>query len=345
MIACTNDDLPPKILIGSEGFFVVNEGGFGKGNTSISFYDRDTKTILNKVFAGANAIPLGDQAQSMTLHDGKGFIVVQNSAKIEVVDQDDLTIIETIQKGVVSPRYFVGLSPSKGYVSDWGRDGVTGTVKVIDLVKYEVTKIISTGQGTSRLLLNGTLLYAVNTGGFGRDNTVKVIDTNTDEVTNTITISDNPNSIQRDKEGNFWIATGGHTQFDPTTFDEIMEESTPGAIIKLDETGAELLRLSYGKVGVSNKPTNLTINRAGDQLYYLYAGAVYALSITSTSLPTSVFIDKSFHGLAIDPIDDTIIGCEAPSFSSSGNILIYNASGDLLSTHKVGIGPNSCTFK
>ena len=340
LVSCSTDDPAPEIPTGSEGYFIVNEGGFGNGNTSISFYDRETGEVSNNIFSIANGIPLGDQAQSMTVHDGKGFIVVQGSAKIEVIDEDDFTIISTISEGIVSPRYFVGLSSSKGYVSDWGADGVTGTVKVLDLTTYEVTKTISTGQGTNRLLLIGTSLYAVNAGGWGRDNTVKVIDTAKDEVTSTITIADNPGSLQRDSDGNIWVATKGHTQFN-ANFEIVPEESTAGALIKLSAGGTELTRLSFESGG----PSSLNTNATGTQLYYNYSGAIYSISTSATTLPTSSFIDKNFYGFAVDPIDDTIIGCEAPDFSSAGNILIYNSEGSLISTTAVGIGPNGCTFK
>lgn len=345
LLASCSDDDPNVLAPGSEGFFIINEGGFGNGNTSISFYDRETETVSNNLFATTNGIPLGDQAQSMTLHDGKGFIVVQNSGKIEVVDPDDLSILETISADIISPRYFVGLSSTKGYVSDWGADGVTGTVKVIDLVNYEVTATIAIGQGTNRLLLVGNLLYAVNAGGFGRDNTLKVIDTNTDQVITTTVIGDNPNSIVRDSGGNFWLAISGHTAFDPQTFAVIEEESTPGAIVKLDASGEETMRLTFTEVGFSQKPSNISINNSGNQLYFLYAGEIYTMSTSTNALPSEPFVSNSFYGFAVDPIDNTIIGCEAPDFSSSGNILIYSEAGDLLATHAVGIGPNGCTFK
>ena len=191
------------------------------------------------------------------------------------------------------------------------------------------------------MLISGSSLFAVNAGGWGRDNTIKVIDTNTDEITRTITVSDNPNSLQTDAQGNIWIATSGYTEYN-ADWSINTAASTPGALLKLDATGNELLRLAFdGLSGASH----LNINSAGTQLYYSSAGAIYTISNSATSLPTSKFIDKSFYGLAVDPIDNTIIGCEAPSFSADGNILIYNTQGVLQSTLAVGIGPNSCTFK
>src|SRR5690242_18231299 len=79
-------DPSPEIPVGSAGYFVVNEGGFGNGNTSISFYDRNSNTMTNDVFTKKNGRALGDQSQSVTVFEGKAYIVVQHSGKIEVIN-------------------------------------------------------------------------------------------------------------------------------------------------------------------------------------------------------------------------------------------------------------------
>src|SRR5687768_13166931 len=66
MLSSCSDD-PEPVKPGAAGFFVVNEGGYGNGNTSISFYDRATDQMINDVFAARNGRPLGDQSQSMTM--------------------------------------------------------------------------------------------------------------------------------------------------------------------------------------------------------------------------------------------------------------------------------------
>lgn len=343
LAACSSDD-SVSIPIGTEGFFIVNEGGFGNGNTSLSFYDRETKTVANNIFASVNGA-LGDQAQSMTIFNNVGYIVVQNSDKIEVINVDTYESLGTIDSDLPSPRYFLGYSATKGYVSDWGTDGVTGTVKVIDLSTNTVTKTIATGQGANELLLLNDKLYVANSGGFGRDNTISVINTTTDEVESTITVSDNPNSLVADADGNIWIGTRGHTAFDPNTFAVIESESTPPAILKIDAAGTVLLNLPYQAVGFSSTIKKVDLNQAGDKLYYLYASQIYELSTSATTLPSTAFSDKFYYGLSVDPIDGSVLAFEAPNFSSDGNMDIYDASGDLQSSFVVGIGPNGAIFK
>lgn len=343
---CSDDDNTHPLALNT-GFFIVNEGGFNHGNTSLSFYDRRRDEVMNNVFFHANDVPLGDQAQSMTIHNGKGYIVVQNAnpPKIEVVNIENFTIIATIHADLHSPRYFVGYSPTKGYVSDWGADGISGTIKVINLENYEITKTIATGQGTNRMLLVGSKLYATNSGASGRDNTITVLDTSTDEIINTIKVADNPNSLVLDKNQNLWIASSGHTAYDPNTFIVIPEESTPASITRINLEGTERLQLNYTEVGFSQNANNININAQGDQIYYLYNGFIYTLGIEELTLPTAKFTEKAYYGLAVDPIDNNIIGCEAPDFTSPGNIDIYTTAGNLSKTFSVGIGPNGVTFK
>lgn len=336
-------DSDSVVKAGASGFFVVNEGSFGNSNSSVSFYDRKTNEVTNNVFTSKNGRPLGDQAQSMTVFEGKGYIVVQNSSKIEVINLDDFSSVATISDGVPSPRYFLGISTSKAYVSDWGADGLTGTVKVIDLSTNKVSKSIATGKGANRMLKVGNLVYVANSGGYDKDNKIKVIDSNTDEIIASVTTGDNPNSLQVDKSGNIWVTSSGAIAFN-SDFSINEANSTKGSISKISSTNTETLRLTVGKISFSS-PANLNISPDGAVIYYTYDNAVYAMSTSAIVFPTTPFQAKSYYGLAVDPFNGNIIGCSAPSFSSAGSIDVYDVTGVLQKTFEVGIAPNGCAFK
>lgn len=343
--SCSDDDVSTSIPVGAEGFYVINEGGFGNGNTSISFYDRNSDNISNDLFLTANGVALGDQAQSIGVHNERAYIVVQNSSKIEVVNTADFSSVATISEEVESPRYFLAVSDTKGYVSDWGADGVSGSVRVIDLTTNAVTATIQTeSQGANRMLLVGNEVFLANSGGFGRDSNITVINITTDQVARTIAVADNPDGMVQDANGDIWVACKGHTAFDFQTFEVIEEESTPAAIIKINTDGDVLARLDYTAVGFGLDASSIHINSTGDRIYYLYSGQIFSMSTSDTSLPSSPFVNDFYYGMSVDPFTNNVIGCEAPDFNSSGNIDIYTSAGTLETTFSVGIGPNGCTY-
>jgi YVTN family beta-propeller protein len=328
------------IKAGEAGFFIVNEGNFGKGNSSISFYDRKTDEVANDIFFKRNGVQLGDQAQSMTVHEGKGYIIVQGDRKMKVIDPTDFSLKNVISGGLESPRYYLGISANKAYISDWGEDGLTGSVKVYEPTLEKVISRIITGKGANKMLLVGNFVYVANSGGFGKDNSVKVIDVNTDKIVASITTGDNPNSLVKDKNGAIWVTSSGASVYD-AGYNLIEQESTKGSISKIIDD-KEVMRVA---VNDFSSVSNLTISADGTTLYYVYGGFVYSMSITATALPTTPFIAKNYYGLSVDPFNGNIIGCDALSFASAGNIDVYDATGKLLKTYGVGIAPNGCSFK
>lgn len=326
------------------GFYIVNEGGFNNSNTSISFYDRKTNTVTNNIFANRNVRPLGDQTQSMTIVGDTAYILVQNSNKIEVINATTAESITTITTGIFSPRYLAAVSKTKAYVSDWGADGVTGTVKVLDLSTLTITNSIDVGVGANQMVKSGNYMYVASMGSYGRtENEIDVIDTRTDIVTEHISTGENPNSVRIDNNGNLWVACSGVVAYNEDfTIDE--ENTIKGSISKITPDHHEAFRLyvdeaTYGGV------TGVTLSADGTQAYYLFNDAIYHMSTTATTLPTAAFKGPdSYYGLAIDTYDGTIIGCKAPSYSAAGTIELINPNGTVKNTFTVGIIPNGCAF-
>ena len=87
----------------------------------ISVLNKDG-SVIPDIFREVNHRPLGDVAQSITKINGKYFVTLDNSKKIEVIDPETFGSVGTIlytQAGF--PRQIVAISPTEAIVSDLER--------------------------------------------------------------------------------------------------------------------------------------------------------------------------------------------------------------------------------
>ena len=125
---------PETLHLDAPGLFILNEGNFQYGNATLSFYDPEARTVENELFYRSNAMKLGDVAQSMTLHGGLGWIVVNRSRVIFAVDPATLRERGRIT-GFTSPRYIHFISDDKAYVTQlWDN-----RILIVDPQRFAVT--------------------------------------------------------------------------------------------------------------------------------------------------------------------------------------------------------------
>ena len=104
------DDFPAGVGEGNIEAIVLNEGRIGTNMGAISVLYRNGM-VSPDVFRVVNNRPLGDVAQSITMINGKYFVTLNNSKKIEIVNpstfKSEGTILYT-QAGL--PRQIVSVS-------------------------------------------------------------------------------------------------------------------------------------------------------------------------------------------------------------------------------------------
>lgn len=322
-----------------KGVFIINEGSFTNSNGEISHLNKDNKTITNKLFETVNKRPLGgDVVQSMSIIANTGYIVCNNSNKIEIVDASTFESKGQIEN-LALPRYMVGVN-NKGYVSEWVSFTSNGRISVLDLTTNKVTKTIEVGRLPEQLAIINNKLYVANSG----ENFLSVINLNNETIEKNLTVSDAPTDFRIDSNVKLWVLCGGKKVYDNNPPDYIDENaSTPGSLVRVNPvSGSAELTLPFTDV---SSPEDLQINGQRNRLYYSYRGAVYTHDISAQSLSTTALINRSFYGLGVDPVDDILYAAES-SFSSDGKVIRYNtSSGTPIDSVNVTIGPNGFVFR
>ena len=336
--SCDKNEPIPKGIY-DDGLFITNEGTFGQGNGSVSFYGVAGDSVVNNIFENANNRTLGDVVQSLSIFNEKAYICVNASNKIEIASSSDFTELGVIEE-LPSVRHFVGSTAEKAYATVWG-DG--GQVKVLDLTTNIVSKSIDVGNGPEKMAIVSNKLYVVNSGGFTEDNTISVISTGTDELLKTITLNaDNPVDLVDNDEGMLWVLCSGKAIYDANW---TVIDHSPAKLIKINtitdeiETSIVLFEDAH--------PNSLEISPDGFSLYYgagFGFNGIYKISTGSLIVPANPFILKYFYGFNVYE-NGEIFATEAPSFTDNGLLYRYGFDGSYINEYTVGIGPNSAGYK
>jgi YVTN family beta-propeller protein len=318
------------------GVFITNEGPFQTGTGTVSFYSRSSGTVSNDIFQTKNGYPLGNVVQSMTIFNGKGYIVVNNAGKAEVIDGSSFASDGEI-KNLSNPRYFLGINSSKGYISQWNSTGA-GCIKVINLSTNAITASIPTGLGAENMLKVGNNVYVACSGGFGNDSVVSVIDATTDTFIKNIYVGANPTYIQEDENGKIWVLCVG--QFN-SAYTSLVK---PASLARINAS-TNTVDLSLPFASTISQPSNLVMNSTQTTLFYSYNGGVYSQDVTSSTLNMVAKISRSFFSLGIDPTNNFFYCADAGDNVSDGKVLRYNTTGVVVDSFTVGVIPGNFFFK
>lgn len=341
MVGCKPDSPsnPQPIPNADHGVFVCNEGNFNYDNASLSFYDPAANTVVARLplYHNGYLFPLGDVCQSMFINKGRGFIVVNNSAKIYVIDTKTNAYIGKIG-GLTSPRYIHFVSDTKAYVSDLYSNSMT----IINPSTLEITGYLPVGRSTESMVADGGSLYVTS---WSYSRKVYKIDTATDRVTDSMTVPLQPNSIVLDRNRKLWVLSDGSYEGSPAGHE-------PAALTRID-AASFALEQSYTFADIAASPSKLAISGDGDRLFYLNTGGdnagLFSMSNTGAdALPTVPFIaaqGRLFYALGIDPRNSDIYISDAIDYMQRGVVFRYTSAGELITTFKVDIIPGSFCFK
>jgi len=339
LTSCVKENPKPEVKAGfSHGAYITNEGAYGNSNGSVSYFDTDSAKMLNHIFEAVNGRPLGDVVLSFSAAGNQGFIVVNNSQKVEVVDLKTFTSKGVID-GLSCPRSFLAVNDKKGYLTDGNSNG---HVYVIDLNTLKITDTIPCGSGPGKMILYNQTMLVANAGGLGNDSTLTVINTATDQVSATWQVGVNPADMVMDKDNQVWILCVGKVVWN---MDWTIGEETSSSLVVLNAVSGNLKKtINIGSVGDFYWPLRIGINKNKDRIYYLEAGGIYSINSDGTNKESQPLVAKNLYGFGVDPETDLIYALYAPSFTTSGWLFRYKPDGIRLDSLEVGIGPSQIAF-
>jgi hypothetical protein len=305
----------------SEGMYIVNEGNYDWGEGTITFWNPKTRLVRDNLFKNVNGRALGNVAQSMIIIGNYGYIVVNNSRKIEVVNAKDCKSVSTIG-GMVSPRYILPIDDKKFYVSDLYADGV------YVVSANEVVKKIPVSGWTNRMALdkNGYAWVARRRTDFdlrpGGTSAI-LIDTSMHEVVDSVEVGKGIEEMEVDDNGAIWTAC--------TAF----HDGDYPALVKIENKKVNAYRTDFPIYRLRIK---------GNFIYFLMNGGLYKMAINDTTLPEKPIFTGMGILYGIGAIDGYIYVSDAKDYVQRGTVYRLNMQGIVLDSVKAGIIPGEFCF-
>lgn len=332
--ACNDDDAAPKGKY-EHGAFVVNEGNFGGGTGTITYYNTSTGTAEQNIFKNAAGKFAGDVVQSVTVHEDKAYIVLNGDNKIEIADANTFERLGSITDDrIVQPRY-VEVVGNYAYITvqgpyDANFNLVESSVLVADLSTNKVIAKIAADKGVENIIHAGNYVFA-SSYYYGKSSTLTVIDPMGNSLVKQLDVAKGPAGMAVDANGKLWVISQGNessvlTRINPST---LQVETTIDLGFSAD--------------------SDLAITPDKSSLIYYTGGVVYKIAITATAAPTTPFFTISdigyAYGLGVDPDNGDIWVGDAMAFTTDGKVYIYDAAGKPKTTFTAGIGPTNFFFK
>ena len=312
------DDTKPYIVVG-------NQGGFFANNASITLYDIEENMATQDVYAAANEdAVLGDVLQSMYHRNDEVYVVMNNSSKVEVLDDVSFEQKRTIE-GLGSPRYMHFFSDDKAYITEFTFGNATHNINIVNPSNGAYLGAITFDYFVESMIAHDDKIWVTSP---QEDGKVVLINPETDELEEEIVVGPNPYDLVIDANDDIWVLCQGvwgaeapslyQIDGDSKTVENVFAfpSSTPyGGFMRSTSDGTELLIITDNKV--------------------------YEMAIDATTLPSDALItrDEQFFGISVNQSNGDIIVTNSPAFDSAGYVYLYDADGNLKTEFDGGVAP------
>ncbi|TAF33128.1 MAG: hypothetical protein EAZ57_06865 [Cytophagales bacterium] len=332
VFSCNNKENDSDLVGYQNNILVLNEGAFGKNTASLNALSSNYDTVASDIFFKANARPTGDVLQSALRNGDLTYLVLNNSATVEVVKSSDFKSVTSFKTPIPNPRYIAKVSENKAYLSAWS--DFTGAIQpklmVLDLKTNSIVKQIECGAGTEFIQALANKVFVGNS----FETSIFVYDAANDVKTGTIsTAPHSPYQMVLDKSNKLWIIC--------FSFDASFN-SPKGALLQIEPTSGTIETNVALDAGSNNIRGRLAIDKAKETIYWLFSDGLYCLKIGETA-PRKL-VSGDFYGLGVSAQDDILLGAANFANPANNRVLVYRKDGTKLKEVSTGIGPNSFLF-
>jgi hypothetical protein len=306
------------------GIYILNQGGFGDNNSTLSYYSYSTKTLTSDLFSSANGgAKLGDVGNDLGIYGSKMYIIVNNSNKVDIVNAHTGVLIKSDSLYQCRSVVF--------YKNDAFITSYNGTVAVMDTSSLTINNSITVGADPEQMVIVGSKLYVANSGGlnFGNpDTTVSVVDLTTMKQTKQITVIANPVSVTADTLGHVYVLSFGN-----------YNNIASGMTIINDATDVVV---SQPAVSLGY---NIPLYQQGGYVYYpTGTNAIATYNAKTQSAGSANFITDGTtltapYAISGDPNTGEIFVTDAVDYASNGVLYAFDKTGKKEYQLTVGINP------
>ena len=333
LAGCVQD--PSSVIVtpptpSAKGVYILNEGIFGQGNSTLSYYDLDSSRIFNDVFFAANHRQLGDVGNSISIRGALAYIVVNNSDKIEIINVATNLSVGTINVGAGrSPRRMAFLNDSVAFVSNL----YDNSILKLDLVRNQTSTRIPVGANPEGIAIASGKLFVANSG-LGSGKTLSVIDLGSLTVRNTLTIGDNPAAVQVTPQGAVYaLCAGSYGDFnDP-------HDDTPAKIFAIDPVSERIT----DSLVIGGHAFTMDIGPDGKG-YIPATNGVISVS-TRTNSVIGQFLPGVFYSVGVEEVSGDVYLSDPKTYTQPGTVFIYTKDGQERKHFDAGVIPGSFAFK
>ena len=332
LIGCAKDPVSALREVpvpSARGVYVVNQGNFGRANSSLSYFDLISFHVYNDVFTAVNGKNLGDVAQTMSIRGSSGYVVVNNSQKIEILDLATNLNTGTIPTGSgSSPGQMAFVNDTVALVTDL----YANALLVVNVAARHVTGGIPVGANPASVAIAAGKAYVSNSG-FGSGRTVSVVSLQSLSVVRTLTVADNPAGVEITPSGTVYVVCTGSYDFTNPAND------TPARIMVIDPA----FDIVTDSIFIGGHATDIGIGIDG--IGYVPSTTEVLRVDTRVNRVTGVFRGGSYFAVGVEAASGDVYLSDPKSYIQPGTVSVFAPNGQLRTQFDAGLIPGAFTFK